>query len=516
MDNASLSALGAAAAGGVKPPKPRLKAIDRQQMRLHPVEVERLVEPDHAVRAIWELIGQRDLGGFYAPIKAVEGVAGREAIDPQLLISLWVWALSEGVSSAREIERRCHYHPVCQWLTGLEVINYHTLSDFRTQHQAALHQLFVEVLGVLDQAGLVDLGPVMHDGMKVKANAADNRFHREATLQQHLEVARQHVEQMEREAGQNEEVTPRQQAARQRAAREKQQRLEQALEELQQIQAHSKEPGKARASQTDPEARVMQQAQGATGPAYNVQISTDAQETIIVGVGLSQCSSDAGELGPAVERVEANLKRPVEEMVVDAGFTNQATIEAMAERETGLIGSLADPEARVETALKSCGVAEAFYPKAFVYDPGQNCYTCPAGKTLRYQDREKQKGSIRFRYRAAKADCQACPLQAQCCPHTSKGRAIWRVEDSEAMTAFKQKMATPEAQQTYKQRSQVAEFPNAWIKAKIGLRQFRLRGLVKVGMEALWACLTYNIQQWIRLRWRPQRQAAALVGARAG
>lgn len=504
-----------ASAPAAEAPKPRLKAIDRQQMRLHPVEVERLVEPDHAVRAIWELIGQRDLAGFYAPIKAVEGVAGREAIDPQLLISLWVWALSEGVSSARAIERRCQYHPAYQWLTGLEVINYHTLSDFRTQHQGALRQLFVEVLGVLDQAGLVSLGPVMPDGTKVKANAADNSFRRQARLEQHLETARQQVEQMEREAGQNEEVTPRQQAARQRAAREKQQRLEQALEQLQQIQAHSKEPGKARASQTDPEARILQQAQGATGPAYNVQISTDAQETIIVGVGLSQCSSDAGELGPAVERVEANLKRPVEEMVVDAGFTNQATIEAMAGRETALIGSLPDPEARVETALKSCGVAEAFYPKAFVYDAGQNRYTCPAGKTLRYQDREKQKGSIRFRYRAAKADCQACPLQAQCCPHPSKGRAIWRVEDSEAMTAFKQKMATPEAQQTYKQRAQVAEFPNAWIKAKIGLRQFRLRGLVKVGMEALWACLTYNIQHWIRLRWRPQRQAAALVAARA-
>ena len=513
MDNANPSALDYPTAGVVEPPKPRLKAIDRQQMRLHPVEVERLVEPDHAVRAIWELVGQRDLAGFYAPIKAVEGVAGREAIDPRLLISLWVWALSDGVSSAHEIERRCQYHPVYQWLTGLEVINYHTLSDFRTQHQQALHQLFVEVLGVLDQAELVSLGRVMHDGTKVKANAADNSFRRPATLEQHLEVARQHVAQMERE--ESEDVSPRQQAARQRAAREKQQRLEQALEELKQIQAHSKDPDKARSSPTDPEARMMQQAQGACGPAYNVQISTDGQEKIIVGVGLSQCSSDAGELEPAVERVEANLERPVEAMVVDAGFTNQATIEAMAQRETPLIGSLPDPEAKVETALRSCGVSEEFYPKAFVYDPGQNRYTCPAGKTLQYQDREKQKGSMRYRYRAVKADCQACPLKAQCCPHTSKGRAIWRVEDSEAVAAFKQKMATSEAQQTYKQRSQVAEFPNAWIKAKIGLRQFRLRGLVKVGMEALWACLTYNIQQWIRLRWRPQRQAVALVGARA-
>jgi len=513
MDNANPSAL--ASAPAAEAPRPRLKAIDRQQMRLHAVEVERLVESDHPVRAIWELIGRRDLAGFYAPIQAVEGVAGREAIDPQLLISLWVWAFSEGVSSAREIERRCRYHPAYQWLTGLEGISYHTLSDFRTQHLEALRQLFVEVLGVLDQAGLVSLGPVMHDGMKVKAHAADNRFHRQATLQQHLEVARQRVEQMEREAGQSEDLTPRQQAARLRAGREKRQRLEQALEELGQIQAHSKDPEQARASQTDPQARIMQQAQGACGPAYNLQLSTHGQEKIIVAVGLSQCSSDAGELEPAVERVEANLKRPVEGMVVDAGFTNQATIEAMAERETPLIGSLADPEARVERSLKNCGVAEAFYPKAFVYDAAQNCYRCPAGQTLRYQDRETQGASIRYRYRAAKPDCQACPLKAQCCPHTSKGRVIWRVQDSQAVAAFKQKMATPEAQQTYKQRAGVAEFPNAWIKAKIGLRQFRLRGLVKVGMEALWVCLTYNIQQWIRLQWRPQRQAAGLVAARA-
>ena len=72
------------------------------------------------------------------------------------------------------------------------------------------------------------------------------------------------------------------------------------------------------------------------------------------------------------------------------------------------------------------------------------------------------------------------------------------------MTAFLTKMQTPVAQQIYRQRPQVAEFVNAWIKEKLGLRQFRLRGLVKVQTECLWLSLTYNIQQWIRLRWRSQ------------
>ena len=68
-----------------------------------------------------------------------------------------------------------------------------------------------------------------------------------------------------------------------------------------------------------------------------------------------------------------------------------------------------------------------------------------------------------------------------------------RREETPEWKAFRAKMETEEAKEIYKQRSEVAEFPNAWIKEKIGLRQFRLRGLVKVTLEAMWACLTYNI-----------------------
>jgi transposase len=72
-----------------------------------------------------------ELKDFTADVGSGEGVAGRPIFVPRLLISLWVCAYSEGVSSAREGERRCAYHPAYQWLTGCEVINHHTLSDFR-------------------------------------------------------------------------------------------------------------------------------------------------------------------------------------------------------------------------------------------------------------------------------------------------------------------------------------------------------------------------------------------------
>jgi len=488
----------------------RCKEINRQQLLLRPVEVEKLVDLDHPVRAIWEMVGRFNLEPFYAEVESVEGVAGRPVWDPRLLISLWIYAYKEGVSSAREIARLCEYHPAYQWLTGLEVVNYHTLADFRIRHKEALDQLFIEVLGVLSHEGLITLQRVMHDGTKVKACASDKSFHRKTTLQDHLRLALEQVEQMG--DPESEELSQRVAKARQRALREKQQRLEEALKALEQIEASrskASEKERARASSTDPDARVMLQAKGAYGPSYNMQLSTDAKAKIIVGVGVTQAPTDAAQLEPAVDRVEANLGEKPKQMVVDAGFTNQATMEAMSEKQVDLIGALPERNGVAPNRLQQRGVSPEFYPQAFEYDASADCYRCPAGKVLLYETQEQQGASLRRRYRARASECRGCAFQAQCCPGTKRGRSLVRSEQTPELTAFQAKMETAEAQEIYKQRSGVAEFPNAWIKDKIGLRQFRLRGLAKVTLEALWACLTYNICQWIRLCWRPQRLAQA-------
>jgi transposase len=486
-------------------PQPRLKCINRRQLLLRQIDVEQLVAEDHPVRAIWELVGRMNLEPYYHSIGAVEGVAGREPFDPQLLISLWIYAYSQKVSSARELARRCDYDPAYQWLTGLEAINYHTLSDFRRQHQQALNELFTQVLGVLSQAGWISLERVMHDGTKIKANAADNSFRRQATLEKHLERARQRLEEMG--DPRSEQLGQRVAQARQRACREKQQRVESALQQLSRLQAAKSSPSEkaeARASLTDPEARIMWQAKNGCAPSYNLQISTDAHARLIVGVGVSQAANDEAELLPAMERIQANLGKVPQQMVVDEGFVTQSSVVALDQQQIDLIGPVPDSSARTEAGLEQRGVSPEFFPSAFVYEVASNSYRCPAGKTLAYEGREKKGPTTRYRYRARPADCQACRFKPQCCPKSRKGRSLVRSQEAPAVTAFKVKMQTPEAREIYKQRAGIAEFPNAWIKEKIGLRQFRLRGLAKVTLEALWACLTYNIQQWIRLVWRPQ------------
>ena len=140
-------------------------------MVMRAIDVERLIEEDHSARAIWELVGRLDLSLYYAGIAAVEGRAGREHTDPQVLISLWLYAYSRGISSAREMARRCEYEPAFQWLCGLEPISHRTLSGFRSDHQAALDNLFVQVLGMLSAEGLITLERVTLDGTKIKAHA---------------------------------------------------------------------------------------------------------------------------------------------------------------------------------------------------------------------------------------------------------------------------------------------------------------------------------------------------------
>jgi transposase len=488
----------------------RCKPVNRQQLLLRSVDVEKLVEEDHSVRAIWELVEGRDLEPFYETIEAVEGEAGCSAWDPRVLISLWLYAYSRAVSSAREIARRCGYDPAYQWLTGLEVINHHTLSDFRVQHGQALDELFVQVLGVLSHEGLITLERVMHDGVKVEAGAADKSFRRQETLERHLERARQVVEEM-KEAG-VEEVSERVAQARERAVRERRERLELALRELQHMQAVQSAPEKrqkVRVSTTDPEARIMQQPGGGFTPSYNVQISTDAKATVIVGLGVSQAANDAAELIPAVERIEANLGQVPQQMVVDGSFINYQNLVEMESREIEVLGPVPDHSTQTAAALQKRGVAPEFFPQAFRYDAERNCYVCPAGRDLAFESREKSEGSARYRYRAKWADCQSCPSRGKCCPQSQR-RSLVRTEEPLEMKRHREKMASESAREIYKQRSQIAEFPNAWIKEKFGLRQFCLRGLMKVRIEALWACLTYNICQWIRLCWRPKE--AARVG----
>jgi transposase len=478
--------------------KPLIHYVNRQQMTWRAMDVERLIGEDHAARAIWTLVGRLDLSAFYSAIESNAEQGGRPAFDPQLLISLWVYAYSQGIGSAREVGRRCDYDPAFQWLTGLDEVNYHTLADFRVEKQKELDGLFTQVLAALSKEGLITLEQVMQDGTKIKALASTRSYQREGTIQGHLERARQRVAEMG--DPRNEESSPKVKKAQARARREQQERLESALEELQKLQERkSGESAKSemRVSTSDPQARVMHHSDGGLSLSYNAQISTDAAQGLIVGVTVTQAAEDSAQLLPAVKRIEERLEKKPQQLVADSSYSTRDNIEQMAGQDIDFVGSM-----KWENVPSGTTAPDRLPPSAFVYDGERDVYVCPEGQLLRYDCRHsKRTGLVLYRYMAEMQDCQGCARKPQCCPENQKrGRSVMRLEESAPVVAFRRKMATDEARAQYRRRSQVAEFCHAWIKSKLGLRQFHVRSLVKVQMEMLWACLTYNLQHWIRLR----------------
>ena len=237
---------------------PRYLPINRSQHLLLPLDVERLIADDPVARRIWRLISSLDLSRFERDVRAVEGVAGRPSHSPQVLTSVWLYAFTKGLHSAREIERQMDYEPALRWLTGLHPINHHTLSDFRVGHGQALRELFEDVLALMLKKRLVTLERVAVDGTKIRADVNKKSFRQKDKIEEYLKLAREHLDELERQEAE-EQTTKKQQQARQRAAQDREEKLQEALDEIEQLRASrkdnkSKEP---QASTSDPEARFM-------------------------------------------------------------------------------------------------------------------------------------------------------------------------------------------------------------------------------------------------------------------
>ncbi len=303
----------------VSPTTPRVQRPNREQLELRSVDLDGLLPPDHRARLVWEFVEGLDLAPLYAAIRAVEGGAGRPAIDPAILTALWLYATLEAVGSARALDRLCDQHDAYRWIAGGVSVNYHTLADFRVAHGETLDALLTSSVATLVSEGLVTLTRVAQDGVRVRASAGAASFRGRERLQQHLDEAAAHVQALRRELEDDPAATSRRQAAaRTRAATERQARVQQALEQLAAVEAQRQQARDssarrrtARASTTDPEARVMKMADGGFRPAFNAQLAADTGSPIIVGVDVINGGSDLGQLPPMVDQLRRRYDAPV-------------------------------------------------------------------------------------------------------------------------------------------------------------------------------------------------------------
>jgi Transposase DDE domain len=234
-------------------------------------------------------------------------------------------------------------------------VNYHTLSDFRTKVGRFVDDLLSRSVAGLIEAGLIEARTVAVDGIRVWASAGKRSLRREKRLAQLYEVTKQAVKELRQEVEEDPGVGERRRQARGKAVAEdrlcrleaaraaaaaiEQQRQEEAAKQRRK-QKKNKSP--VRASTSDPEARVMKMADGSFKPAYNVQIKTAAGGAHIIGVSVTNCGSDRGLLGPALDEVERRYEIKPQQMLADGGYDDHGDIERLHEQNITLFCPLPD------------------------------------------------------------------------------------------------------------------------------------------------------------------------------
>ena len=402
-----------------------------------------LVEADHPVRLIWQVVCTLDLGRFYEAIRARDGRVGRDSTDPRLLVALWLYAAIDGVGSARELARLCAEGRPYMWLCGGVTLNHHTLGDFRVGHGAALDELFTQVIASLAERKLVSVHRISQDGTRVRACCGASSLRRRERLGVLLTQAREHVAALRTlldDPEQGAALGARKRAAMERAARERQQRVERAIAQLPELEARQQKLAKRvskadktrgrlrepRASTTDPEARVMKMPDGGYRPAVNVQLATDTHSRAIVGVAVIGRGVDTGQLEPMRQQVERRTGGTVGEHLADGGYLTFADVDRAAAEGVTLYVPPKPPRD----------------PERFgsEYEP--------------------------------------------------------RPDDSAAVAAWRRRMGTDEAKAVYRQRAATSETVNADLKTHRGLVQLTVRGIAKATCVTMWCALAYNLMHF--------------------
>lgn len=329
--------------------KVRLNTPIRNQVEIRTEALDDLLPDDHKARFIWDYVNQLNLDEILNTIKAVENNPGRPATDPRILFALWILAITEGIGSARMIERYSNEHIAFKWICGTVPVNYHTISDFRTKYGKELDKLLTESIAILMHSGLVTLKRVSQDGMKVKADAGKGSFRKEDSLKDLLNKAKEQIDFLNREMENNpSECSERLKAARKRAAEERINALQDSIKELKKYreekeESFRKERKKLKKKQkddmkisvTDSQARIMKMNNSGFSPAYNVQLATDHKKRAIVGVKVVNNASDYGQLVPMLNQLKNRLGRVPDEFIADSGYFSHESIEKATKAHKG-------------------------------------------------------------------------------------------------------------------------------------------------------------------------------------
>ncbi len=407
----------------------------------------------HLAYFINDTVDALDLKAFYA--RYAGGGSRNQPFHPAMMVKVLVYGYATGVFSSRKIERRLHEDLAFRMLGAGNFPKHRTIREFRALHLKELSDLFVQVVKLAQEMGLVKLGTVAIDGTKIKANASRHKAMSYERMQQAEGELKAQIDALLERAKTTDAAEPdepeldipgeiERRADRLKAINAARERLEQRQRDADIERGRSDgddrrprdqdgkptrgrykrefgvpEP-KAQDNFTDPDSRIMKRAGGGFDASYNAQTAVDEQAHIIVAAELRNNAADVGQLVPMLDAVKTNTGRAPEQALADAGYRSEGNFQALAGSSIDLVVAMGRE--------------------------GKRC----------------------------------AQFNATTHPHTA------------AMAA---KLQTGEGRAAYRKRKWIAEPPNGWIKSVLGFRQFSLRGLHRVRAEFKLVCLALNLRR---------------------
>ena len=471
----------------------RFRDHQPEQMLMMPPSLEDWLPEGHLARFLSDVVTELDLSAIYQSYEEKDG-RGQAAYHPVMMVKLLFYGYCIGVMSSRKIEAATYDHVAFRYLAVNEHPDHASIAEFRRRHLPAMTALFLEVLKLCRNAGLVKLGHVALDGTKIKANASryrnrtygrlreqekelahqveqllaeaeradqaeDQRFGRGrrgdelplelAERQQRLQKIREAKAELERQVR---EEAERKKAEAEERLRERQQKAEQAGHRLRgrlpgiPAPLEAKPGTEQKVNLSDPDSRVLRERSGSFVQGFNAQAAVDGQAQIIVAADVTQACNDSAQLVPMLQQVEHNTGTKPEKVSADTDYYSPQQISSPNLEGIDLYVKPDDPPKINESKVTSRAGPKPAKPPRSGYGPD----------------------------------------------------GIPRIEHLRA------KLATPEGQAIYAKRREIVEPVFGQIKQWRGFRQFLLRGLANTRAEWRLICLTHNLLKLHRFRWSLQ------------
>jgi len=488
------------------------QSINRNQMNLLGYCVDDFVPPGSKCRFVVDLVSALDLSALYARYSD----KGAEGKEPSAMLATWFFAYSEGEDSTRQLEAKCKFDTRYMYSSGMLMPDHSTFSRFRKNNLDLMQEYFVQILLLAKQKGLSDFKSIAIDGTKIQASASAKKSKSSEDLSRYLAAVRHHIAEYMQRCDENDLLKSDQQDDNPESIRAKineLKELEKTLIERQHQLETRKQTIKKEYRQkhqinlTEPDATKMGlgsgQEKGPAYPAYNAQVSADQNTQLIVANDVVTDRNDSRQFRVQHQSVEKNLgEDPNRQFNADSGFHSMEQLEYIEQNQIDAV--IADPARKNRSVGKTLPeveeLLEANKPLRrghFSYQAQENYYRCSAGHKLRPRT-SKGKRAI---YMADPNDCGACVLRHLCLTSRNKSGARNLVRDRREEYAERMflKLQSDEAKSRIRRRATSVEPVFGNLKANLGFRRFKLRGLPNVRGEFALMCIAHNLNKLFQL-----------------